>query len=184
MSFPLPLFLFPHPLPFTPVLLLLFPAFFLLLFLVQKKQALIHRFFTVGCPQIWGNNIKSTTFVNFEGKRKPPIPHAREWRHRVSKLFCVYPHCEEWVPDCPTGLQKLSLSTQHKVSSLFWNAAPTESWCLCENFHLSILLQDKEEFIIFHDKLLFSVPWDKICSWWNCNIQKNSKDLLQLSAKT
>lgn len=71
-----------------------------------------------------------------------------------------------------------------KVLSLFQNAAPTKSWCLCGNFHLSIFLQDKEEFIIFHYKLLFSVPQDKIFSWWNCNIQKNSKDLLQLSAKT
>lgn len=154
----------------------LFYSFFLSLpfflspsFSAQKLQPLTYIFLWGSVSQILRNNINSTTSINHEERRKLPMPHPWGWEeHIISKLWGLSSGPSDWV------LETASM----KVSSLFCTVAPIEFQCL------SILLQEKEGFIIFCGQLLFSLLCSKQFSWWNYNILKNSKSLLQLSVKT
>ena len=137
-------------------------------FSAQQPQPLTYRFLRGSVSQILGNNINSTTFINLEERRKPPMSHPWGWgRHTISKLCGLISGPSDWISE----------TSSMKVSSFLWTVAPIEYQCL------NILLQEKEGFIIFYGKLLFSLLWSKQFSWWNYNILKNSKGLLQLSVK-
>lgn len=173
---------------FLVLFLLLLSFSFSLPFSLFPSQLKSHRLSPIdssqcGVPKFEGTILNQPLSLTLRGRESLPCPCLRVKKTQSFKASLCLPVRGEFWTVWPGYRNRLCLLGT-KVSSLFRNAAPIESWCLSGNFHLSILLQDKEEFIIFYDKLLFSVPRDKIFSWWNCNIQKNSKDLLQLSAKT